>query len=104
MGPSIITKTGDTEGLGIVFLEALASGTCVIGSNVGGIPDIIKNNKTGLLVKEKDQRELAEAIIKVLSDAKLMGKLAIQGQGYIKANFSWDNIAERFDNIIKEIR
>lgn len=104
VGPSIVTKKGDTEGLGVVFLEALASGTCVIGSNVGGVPDIIKNNKTGLLVKEKDPRELAEAIIKVLSDAKLRDKLARQGQRYIKANFSWDNIAERFDNMIKEIR
>lgn len=104
VGPSIITKKGDTEGLGVVFLEALASVTCVIGSNVGGIPDIIKNNKTGLLVKEKDPRELAEAIIKVLSDAKLRDKLARQGQKYIKANFSWDNIAESFDNMIKEIR
>jgi len=88
----------------LFFLEALASGTCVIGSNVGGIPDIIKNNKTGLLVKEKDPRELAEAIIKILSDAKLRDKLARQGQKYIKANFSWDNIAESFDNMIKEIR
>jgi len=45
VGPSIITEKGDTEGLGVVFLEAIASGTCVIGTNVGGIPDIIKNNE-----------------------------------------------------------
>jgi len=103
VGPSIITKKGDTEGLGVVFLEALASGTCVIGSNVGGIPDIIKNNKTGLLVKEKNPRELAEAIIKVLSDAKLRDKLARQGQRYIKDKFSWKYVSESFNDLIEKI-
>ena len=104
VGPSIITKKGDTEGLGVVFLEALASGTCVIGSNVGGIPDIIKNNKTGLLVKEKNSKELGEAIIKVLSDAKLRFKLAKQGHNYVKDRFSWKNVSKKFNGIIREIR
>ena len=104
VGPSIVTKKGDTEGLGIVFLEALTSGTCIIGSNVGGIPDIIKNNETGLLVKEKNPKELAEVIIKVLSNEKLRQKLARQGQKYIKDKFSWKNIANEFDDIIKKIQ
>jgi len=103
VGPSIVTKKGDTEGLGIVFLESLASGTCVIGSNVGGIPDIIKDNETGLLVKEKNPKELAETIINVLSNEKLKNKLTKQGYIYIKDKFSWKNVAKKFDNIIKGI-
>jgi glycosyltransferase involved in cell wall biosynthesis len=104
VGPSIVTKKGDTEGLGVVFLEALASGTCVIGSNVGGIPDIIKHGETGLLVKEKSSKRLAEAIIKVISNGKLRHKLAKQGQKYVKDNFSWENVSERFNDVIKEIK
>src|SRR3989338_5856854 len=74
-GPSIVTKSGDTEGLGVVFLEALASGTCVVGNNIGGIPDIIENNKTGILVRQKDSKQLANAIIKLLSNPKLRKNL-----------------------------
>lgn len=103
VGPSIVTDKGDTEGLGIVFLEALASKACIIGSNVGGIPDIIKNKKTGLLVKEKNPEQLGRAIIKALSDKRLRSRLIKNGSKHVKNNFSWDSVAERFDRIIKNL-
>jgi glycosyltransferase involved in cell wall biosynthesis len=102
-GPSIITKKGDTEGLGVVFLEALASGTCVIGSNVGGIPDIIKNRKNGLLVPQKNSIELGNAIIEVLTNKTLRDQMIENGNRHIKKNFSWNNVAEKFDNLIEKI-
>lgn len=102
VGPSIITKSGDTEGLGVVFLESLASGTPVIGSNVGGIPDIIKNGKTGLLVPEKKPDEISNAIIKILSDRKLSGKLAANGQKHVKTNYSWETVSEGFIKIMQK--
>ena len=104
VGPSIVTKSGDTEGLGVVFLEALASGTCVIGSDVGGIPDIIKHNRTGILVKQKDSKQLAEAIIKLLSNQKLRKNLAINGQKYIEQNYSWELIGKKFNELIQKIK
>src|SRR3989344_1667939 len=104
VGPSIVTKSGDTEGLGVVFLEALASGTCVIGSDVGGIPDIIKHNRTGILVKQKDSKQLAEAIIKLLSNQKLRKNLAINGQKYIEQNYSWELIGKKFNELMQKIK
>jgi len=104
VGPSIVTESGDTEGLGIVFLEALASGTCVIGSNVGGIPDIIQNNRTGLLVKEKNPKELSNAIIKLLSNHKLRERLAQNGQKRIKQIYSWKIVAQKFSQLVEDIR
>ena len=103
VGPSIITKSGDTEGLGIVFLEALASGTTVIGSNVGGIPDIIKDGKTGLLVEQKNWKELASKIIMLLENKKLRGSLIKEGQKHIKKNYEWSILAEKFDKILEKI-
>lgn len=104
VGPSIITKSGDTEGLGVVFLEALASGTCVVGSNVGGIPDIIEHNKTGLLVRQKDSKQLANAIIKLLSKPKLRERLVLNAQKHIKSRYDWETIGKRFNELITSIK
>ena len=104
VGPSIVTQSGDTEGLGVVFLEALASGTCVIGSDVGGIPDIIKHNKTGLLVKQKSPRQLSNAIIRLLSDKSLRKRLAANGQKKVRSSYSWALIGKRFNELVTSIK
>jgi L-malate glycosyltransferase len=104
VGPSIVTKSGDTEGLGVVFLEALASGTCVIGSKVGGIPDIIKDDKTGLLVQQKNPNQLADAMIKLLLNKNQRKKLARDGLKHIKKNYSWDLIGKKFNELFKKIK
>ena len=104
VGPSIVTESGDTEGLGVAFLEALASGTCVIGSNVGGIPDIINHNKTGLLVRQKNSEELANAIINLLSSPKLRKSLAFNGHNHIKRNYSWDLIGKKFNMLVESVK
>src|SRR3989344_4513170 len=90
--PSIIDRWGDTEGLGVVLLEAMSFGKPVIASSVGGIIDIVKNERTGLLVSEKDPDSLANAIIKILTDEKLAGKLGETGYKYVMNNFNWDTL------------
>ena len=104
VGPSIVTKTGDTEGLGVVFLEAIASGTCVIGSNVGGIPDIIINNKTGILVEEKNPYQLASAIVNLMENKMLQKKLIKNAISRIKNAYSWDKVAEKFAEVYNKIK
>ena len=54
IGPSVVTPSGDTEGLGVVFLEAMASGTAVVASDVGGVGDIIEDQISGLMVQQKN--------------------------------------------------
>jgi glycosyltransferase involved in cell wall biosynthesis len=97
--PSIVDSRGDTEGLGVVLLEALSFGLPVIASNVGGIPDIVEDGKTGLLVPEKDPVAIADAIEKLLSnweDAKLM---VLRGQDMIRERFSPEKIADKLVRI-----
>ena len=101
VAPSIVTKSGDTEGLGVVLLESLASGTPVVGSNVGGIPDIIKHNKTGLLVEQKNPGQLANAMIRMLSDKKLRAGTVRNSTALLQKSFSWEVIADRFAKILK---
>jgi glycosyltransferase involved in cell wall biosynthesis len=103
IAPSIEGKRGDSEGLGIVFLEAIASGTAVIGTNVGGIQEIIINKKTGLIVEQKNEDQLAKSAIKLLKSEELRTELAENARKHAKNNFSWKIIAEKFKKIYSEI-
>ena len=101
--PSVTTKEGETEGLGVVLLEAMACGVPVIGSAVGGITDIIKDQETGLLVRQKDPGDLAEKINRVLTDEELSRRLGKRGYDFAKERFSWSFIAGECLQIFRSV-
>jgi phosphatidylinositol alpha-1,6-mannosyltransferase len=88
------------EGFGIVFLEANACGKPVVGARSGGIPDAVLNGKTGLLVEPDDEVELAQALIRLLTDEYLAAQLGQQGQQRVVQEANWDRVAERLYNRI----
>lgn len=100
--PSVTSRMG-TEGLGLVLLEAMACGTCVVATSSGGIRFIVKDNENGLLVKERNEIDMADKIIKVLSDKKLRDRLAKNGRIYAKEKYDWKNIAKEFDKIYRKL-
>lgn len=97
--PSIIDERGDTEGLGVVFLEANACQTPVIGSRVGGIMDVIKDGVNGCFVEQKNASDLAEKIIQLAGDKNLREKMGKNGRRIIEQNFNWNAIAEKLVDI-----
>ena len=97
---SIVTRKGDTEGLGIVLLEAMASGVPVIGSNVGGIRDIIENNKNGFLTEPKNPEDIADKIIKLLEDEEIRHKFSMEGLKKIDEIFLWEVVTNMFSKAI----
>jgi len=101
--PSIVNDKGETEGLGVVLLEAMACGLTVIGSNVGGIPDIISDGETGLLAIPKDPDDLAQKIIRLLSGESLRKSLIKNGLNLVQNNFSWEVIADKFETLYRTI-
>lgn len=94
--PSIVDSNGDTEGFGLVLVEAMGCGTPVVGSNVGGIPSIIKNGYNGFLVPEKSPKELADRIIELLSDEKLVKEFEENGLRTVREKFSWEHISKKY--------
>lgn len=98
-----INKDGKTEALGVVLLEAMASCCPVIGSNVGGIPDIIVDGETGFLVPEQRPDVLADRIIQLLSDDKLKEKFRKNGFSRVQNHFSWDSISFRFSEVFSQV-
>jgi glycosyltransferase involved in cell wall biosynthesis len=97
--PSIIAESGDTEGLGVVLLEAIAAGVPVVASNVGGIPDIIIDGKTGLLVEQKNPSEISEAIVSLLTHEKKAKALSKAALEHVQKNYSWEKVSGKFSEL-----
>ncbi len=93
---------GDTEGFGLVFLEANACRKAVIGGRAGGAVEAVRDGKNGLLVDGNDPREIASAVIRLLKDDALRESLAEWGLEYARAS-SWQVQTERFMDLCQEI-
>ena len=90
--PSIHDSRCDTEGLGVVLIEALANKRPVIACGVGGIVDVIQDGETGVLVEEKNSQALANAVNDLLTDPERRQRLAEQGYAFAHSHFNWDRI------------
>ena len=101
--PAIVDSRGDTEGLGVVMIEALSYRKPVVASALGGIVDVIHHDQTGLLVPEKDPRALAAAIRRLLTDEALSRRLGEEGFRFISRYFDWNRIAGRWLELYAEI-
>ncbi|PZR07450.1 MAG: hypothetical protein DI536_27755 [Archangium gephyra] len=92
--PAIVDASGDTEGQGVVLLEAMALGRAVIASEVGGITDMV-TPANGLLVPPGDVSALSTALARLRDDAALRDSLGEAGLQHVRENFSWSALAER---------
>ena len=97
--PSIVDSKGDTEGLGIVTLEAWAYGLPVIASRIGGIVDTVIHQKTGLLVEPEHSDAIAKSVIELVDHPELTRILVQNGQAALRERYNWDYIT---DSYIKE--
>jgi glycosyltransferase involved in cell wall biosynthesis len=100
--PSVVAMSGDTDGLPVVLLEAMAAGCPLVGSAVGGIPDVVINGRTGLLVEPGAPAALAAAINQVLespAQAERMGALA---QRWARRKFDWRQVAQGYAGVLAQ--
>ena len=99
MPSKYIKETGNIEGFGIVFLEANAVGTPVVGTQTGGIPSAIKENETGLLV-EPTVRSVSDAIQRLVDNDDLRERLGKNGKEWAQSH-SWKNVSGKIDAVIE---
>ena len=91
------------EGLGLAVLEAASAGKPIVASRVGGLPEIISDGETGVLVEPKNVKSLADGLERVLLgkvDAKEMGARA---RKMVKEKFSAQKMVEAYDKLYKEL-
>jgi alpha-maltose-1-phosphate synthase len=91
------------EPLGIVNLEAMACGTAVVGSRVGGIPEVVADGQTGLLVPPGDPPALARAINMLVTDSRRAAEMGRLGRKRAVADFGWDGIAAQTAALYAEL-
>ncbi len=91
------------EPLGIVNLEAMACGAAVVASRVGGIPEVVADGETGLLVPPDDPEALAGALNVLVRDPDLAAEMGRQGRARAAAEFSWAAIAAQTAALYREL-
>ena len=103
---SIVVVPSRMESLPTTVKEAFYLNVPVIGTNVGGIPELIKNNETGIIVPPENPSKLAQAINELLSDKEKAEKLAANGNTFVKNNMTWDVILPKYiqfyENLLKD--
>lgn len=93
----------DKESFGIVLLEAMAAGKPVVASNIVGYADVVRNGVDGLLVKPRDERELANAILQLLHDRSRREEMGAMGELKVE-DYCWDKVAQRVMTYYEELR
>ncbi len=97
--PAVFDPKGNVDGCPNVILEAMACGKPVVASNISGIPVVVKNGETGMLVKEKNVEELAAALVHLLTDTEKREEFGRAGRERILNELTWDKIIEQFKDV-----
>ena len=86
----------------LTLLEAQLMKKPIIATNVGGIPELMIDKKTGFLIKKGDSEELIKKIEEFLNDPKKIEEMGIEGRKFVENNFSWKIITQKFVNDLKK--
>ena len=95
---SVFAMPSLSEPFGIVFLEAMANKLPCVGCTVNAMPEIIEDGKTGFLIEPNNHEQLAEKLILLLKDEKLMKRMGDAGRRRVEEVFTWDKVVERISN------
>jgi phosphatidylinositol alpha-1,6-mannosyltransferase len=90
----------DVEGLGIVYLEASASGLPVIVGDSGGAPDAVRDGRTGYVVPGRDVSAVADRLVTVLRDHDLRARMGAAGRDWVERDWRWDTLADRLHGLL----
>lgn len=91
----------DVEGLGIVFLEASASGVPVVAGNSGGAPETVLDGETGRVVDGRSHAQIVDAISGLLADPAAARQMGAAGRSWIRRDWNWDTLTERLGDLLR---
>jgi glycosyltransferase involved in cell wall biosynthesis len=96
-------KVAISELLGLALLEAMASGTPVVASNLGGLPEVVHDGETGFLVEPGNVAELKARLERLLLDDRLAAEMGDNARRHVVGTFTWEKCAERCLAVYEEL-
>jgi glycosyltransferase involved in cell wall biosynthesis len=102
--PAVVDSRGDTEGLGVVLLEALRYERPVVASAVGGIVDIVEDGRSGWLVPPGDPDRLADTLLQVADRLREARSIGAYGRAMVRERFSWSRILDATEAVYESAR
>ena len=100
---SIVVVPSRMDSLPTTIKEAFFLNVPVVATNIGGIPELIKNNETGILVSPNDLEKLANAINDLLIDKVKSEKLSLNANIFVKNHMTWDVVLPKFIDFYKNL-
>ncbi|SDR13363.1 glycosyltransferase family 4 protein [Halopelagius longus] len=95
---SVLCRPSYSEGLPLTMLEAMASGVPPVVTAIAGVPEVVTDHETGILLEPGNPDEVAQAIIELFDDAELRTRLSKNARDYITENLTWE---QRTDKVIR---
>ena len=99
----VVVVPSRMESLPTIVKEAFYLNVPVVATNVGGIPELISDNDTGLLVPPENPEKIADAVNDLLSNPEKAEKLAINGNNFVKKNMTWDVVLPKFIQFYEDL-
>jgi L-malate glycosyltransferase len=99
----VFAMSSVTEGLGTSLLDAMACGKPIVATRVGGIPEVVVDGETGLLVPPRDHGAMADAVVRLLTDETLRARMGAAGLARLRRHFTAEVMAERTAAVYKRL-
>ncbi len=99
----VIPSRSRSEGFSIAALQGMACGKPVVATRVGGVPFLVRDGKTGIIVEPKSVEQLSTAISRLLDDASLADRMGAAGRKRAEQFFGWDRVAEMIERVYESV-
>ncbi len=103
VGPSVVGRNGWQEALGLVFVEALASGLPVVATRTGGIGDVVQDGVTGFLVEQRSPEQILDRLCALYRDPDLRLRMSRNGRATIEERFAWAAVGDRYQELFASV-
>ena len=101
--PSVVAAGGDREGFGLVLVEALGCECAVVATDLPAMQDIIKNERSALIVPQRSPQHIVNAVVRLFDDADLRTFLGKTGRCAVENRFDWEIVTKQYAKIYKKI-
>ena len=99
----VVPSVDESESFGVAAVEASACGLPIIASKVGGLPEVVVDKSTGLIVPPKDPSAIAEALVHLIENPDLRQEYGRRGREFVMRNYNWQENALRMEKLYREI-